>query len=405
MRQEILAGIAMGFTLVPGLVAVSTLLAKTGMDFAGAYTACVLSSILAALLLGAFCRQPLTAAPGAALAGWLAYVAVLSHGHSWQSVLGASFLASCLCLGAVWLLRKRLCQEFLPRHLSESLTCGLALMLILLGLRQGHVLVSAPVGFFVMGDWADPVAFHSILGLMLTAVLLICRVPGAIFFGMFLTGLISLTEGFWIIPAAPFMLPDMGKTALQLDIPGALELPEIILSLVILEWVLLRGICTALRQAVQGKTAAAFFGAGAAGALMGAFPLVPAPESAVGAVSARNGGTSALAAAGVLALALCCEPLAAEIASYGAITAPALVLSGCLLLRQAGFPQACGLSEFLSACSICVLMPLTQSVAAAFGTGAVMYVFLAIWEGRRREITAAVWCMAISFCILFYLVS
>lgn len=49
MRQEIPAGIAMGVALIPGLTVVPTLLVKTGMDFAGAYAACVLASLLAVI--------------------------------------------------------------------------------------------------------------------------------------------------------------------------------------------------------------------------------------------------------------------------------------------------------------------------------------------------------------------
>ncbi len=404
MRQEIPAGIAMGVALIPGLTVVPTLLVKTGMDFAGAYAACVLASLLAVMLLG-FCRLPVAAAPGAAVTGWLAYVVILSHGHSWQAVLGASFLSSVLCLIAVWLLRKCDWREFVPHHLSESLTCGLALMLVLLGLRQGHVIVSAPVGFFTIGDLADPVAFHSLLGLLVTAVLMACRVPGAILWGMLLVGGVSLIQGFWIIPAAPFLFPSLEKTAFQMDLPGAMALPDIILSLVILELVLLKGTMTALRQKIKGRAAAAVFGANAAGALMGSFPLVPAPESAAGIGCGGRGRLCAFSAAGVLAVFLCCEPLAAEMASYGAITSPALVLSGCLLLRRVSFPSMDRLSEFLSACAVSVLLPVTQSIALGFGSGVVIYVFLALWEGRRQELSPAILITAAVFCVLFSIVS
>lgn len=401
MRQEILAGFAMGLALVPGLIVIPSILSRTGMDFAGAYTACVLTSIIGTLLLALAARIPMAAVPHVSIVGWLAYVVVISHGYSWQVVLGASFLASILCLLLTLAFREKDWRSFIPEHLGKVLPLGLGLMLVLIGLRQGHLLVPAPTGFFSVGDLTDPVAYHSLVGILVTAALFVCRVPSAVLWGMLLVAVISLGEGFWVLPAAPFLQPELGKTALQLDVAGALELPETVFSLTILGIVLTQGVTVGLGHGGDRKTAGILFGANVFGSLLGSFPLAPSLESAVGTGTGGRTGKTALIAAGVLGVLLFCEPFFAALASYGAITAPALVLSGCMLARHIEFSAGCELSKLLSACALCVLMPITQSIAVGLGMSVVLYVFLTLWEGRCRQLPTGILVMAAMFLLLF----
>ena len=401
MRQEILAGFAMGLALVPGLIVIPSILSRTGMDFAGAYTACVLTSIIGTLLLALAARIPMAAVPQASVVGWVSYVVVISHGYSWQAVLGASFLASILCLLITLVFRERDWRHFIPEHLGKVLPIGLGLMLVLIGLRQGHLLVPAPTGFFSVGDLTDPVAYHSLMGILVTAALFVCRVPGAMLLGMLLVAAISLAEGFWVLPAAPFLQPELEKTALQLDVAGALELPETVLSLAILGLVLTQGISLGLGHGGDRKLVGLIFGTNVVGSFLGAFPLTPAPESAVATSSGGRTGKTALTAAGVLGVLLFCEPFLAALASYGAITAPALVISGCMLARHVDFSTGGELSKLLSACALCVLMPITQSIAVGLGMGVVLYVFLTLWEGRWRQLPRGIWIVAAMFMLLF----
>ena len=230
MRQEIMAGLAAGFGMIPGLVVVPALLMRTGMDFTGAYTACVLVSIAATLLFGAWLRLPLAVSCSPALTGWLAYIVILSHGSSWQAALGASFFASA---GALLLATKfRGClAETVPGHLQELLPAAVGLMLIFLGLMQGRLLLGAPIGMVMPGNLADPVAFYALTGIVLTLALLVWKKPFAIPLGMLLTAVFSFAEGFWVLPAAPFLLPEgLDKVALQLDLEKGLAMPDVILA-------------------------------------------------------------------------------------------------------------------------------------------------------------------------------
>ena len=77
--REILAGLANALTLLSGLVVVPSLLFQAGMDFTGAYTACMLMTLAGTLLMGRLTGQPLVLAPGIAMASWLVYAQIGSQ--------------------------------------------------------------------------------------------------------------------------------------------------------------------------------------------------------------------------------------------------------------------------------------------------------------------------------------
>ena len=146
--------------------------------------------------------------------------------------------------------------EAVPGHLQELLPAAVGLMLIFLGLMQGRLLVGAPIGMVMPGNLADPVAFYALTGIVLTLALLVWKKPFAIPLGMLLTAVFSLAEGFWVLPAAPFLLPEgLDKVALQLDLEKGLAMPDVILALLVFQILTVNGMRMALRQQPLGREA------------------------------------------------------------------------------------------------------------------------------------------------------
>ena len=400
MRQEIMTGLAVGFGMVPGLVVIPALLMRTGMDFTGAYTACVLMSLTATLLFGAWLRLPLAASCSPALTGWLVYIVILSHGNSWQAVLGASFFASA---GALLLATKfRGClAEAVPGHLREFLPAAVGLMLIFFGLVQGRLLVGAPIGLVMPGNLADPVAFYALIGIVLTLALLVWEKPFAIPLGMLLTAVLSFAEGFWVLPAAPFLLPEgLDRVALQLDLEKGLAMPDVILTLLIFQVLTMEGMRIALRHRRGREIASVVCGAGVVGAWLGAFPPVIAQESAIAkAVEAKSGRVAWIVAA-VLGGLLFCEPAMAAFASFPAITAPALVGAGYLLLRQMKYAGSVDPAEMVSGVVLLLLLPLSQDFVLGIGLAVIAYVLLRLFQGQWRGISPTVDVLSLVFFVV-----
>ncbi len=280
--REILAGITAGLGMLPGFVMIPTLLSRAGMDFTASYTACTGLAILSTLLLGGLLKLPVVAVCSVPIASWLVCLVILSHGHSWQAVLGASFLASLLCLSVYLFSHGHWFELAVPHHLRKRLPGAMGLMLILLGLMHGHLLVISPAGLLTSGNLADPAAFYTLLGILITAVLAVRKCTCAIFAGMLFTAVASFAEGFWVLPAAPILLPEgLERIAFRPDLPEAFSMPEVILMLALLQVTAVEGVKTALRQPDGRGIPSVVFGMSGLGAWMGSFPLTLAPESAI----------------------------------------------------------------------------------------------------------------------------
>lgn len=93
----------------------------------------------------------------------------------------------------------------------------MGLLLIFQGAYQGHLLLQSPTGLLQLGSLSDPVAYLSLTGLIAMLALMAVKNRLAVFGGVFVTGLLAFIGGFWVLPDAPFFLPEgLDKTGFQL---------------------------------------------------------------------------------------------------------------------------------------------------------------------------------------------
>lgn len=387
--RELLAGFSNALALLSGFLVIPSLLFRGGMDFTGAYTACILGALAGTLLLGRLAARPLVAVPGAAMAGWLVYVEIISHGIRWQAILGASFLAS--FLGFLLLLSplRRRMAEAVPGVLRRAMACGLGVLLILEGLMRGRLLVGSPFSVTMLGSLLDPVAYLSLAGILLTLVLLLRDVPGALAIGTLATAAASYAQGFWVIPDAPFLLPEgLDLVAFQLDVGEGILLPEIFLSILLVvlaeSWGTVQAIHGAqgTEETPSRRGLLAVMGGGMLGTLLGSLPLRIAPESAAGIASGGRSGWTSYGTAIFLLPFLFCEPVMREMTTFEAIAVPILVGTGFSLLRSLGNPlEGDGADRAASLCLI-LIMPLAHDVVTGMGVSLILHVLLKAFQGN-----------------------
>ncbi|MBQ1621358.1 MAG: hypothetical protein II093_02725, partial [Selenomonas sp.] len=197
--------------LPAGLMAAlaAELAAEAGAYFPAVY-ALTLALCLAGTALLARRGLPLVLAPDLGTACWLIYLIVISHGVT------LPLLYACLAAAAalVWLLLRcgaagRALSAF-PPCLRAALPLALGLLLFLWGAEQGRLLLASPLHLVMLGDFADPLAYFTLLGLLALLGLRALRLPplAAVLGAFLVTALLSLAEGFWIVPPAPFYLPE-----------------------------------------------------------------------------------------------------------------------------------------------------------------------------------------------------
>ena len=408
--RDIFAGVTMAMASLAIFTAAASMLQQAGMDFAGSFTAAVLLS-LAGTLWSAYKRYGVVLTPSLTATGYLVFIVAISHGLGWQAMLGISFSASLLGL-LLWQGSTCLPRWNLPRIFPWGIKLALAVFLICLGLKMGRIVITSPWQVTMLGDAADPLMYWSMAGIVLTLALLAGGWRSALFSGMVVTGAVTFSEGFWVIPAAPFFLPEglekvVGQLSLGVsDAQNSAFYCVTVLSLLVMLSAIHWSTFTALSRA--GKTVEGvrfLFALGTLGALCGVPPLVISPVSAVPAEG--NGRRGLLAAALLFVGALFCEPIIAAMAAFPAMAVPVLVGSGFLLLLAA--VQDCPLSEnalerraeVLAISVLVLLLPLTGNFATALGSSLIGYALFMSMAGKFRQVAGIVWLISGIFALYY----
>ena len=413
VAKEVLTGVTMAVPAVGALVVTATMLSWAGMSFAAAYTAGALMSLLGTLLLS---RQGLSLVvmPSVAVTAYLVFIIAISNGLGWQQILGASAVASALGAG-LWLWAAKCPKWRLPPALGWGISLALSVYLIVQGLNMGRIIVSSPWSVTMIGGFYDPLAYWSLMGIVLTLALSACRCRNALFFGMVFTLAATFLEGFWVIPAAPFFLPEglensFGRLTCMAGTDKELWL------------IILTSLCLPVcLSAVNGSSIMAFApdidkskqcqGAGLLsmmsllGALLGTTPLAVAPTSAAG--QGKDSRYVTGGAVAVLLMALFIEPLAASWADFPAMAVPVLVGSGFWLLLRLSreVPLAADedtrRAELLTIVIMVLLLPLAHNFATALGAGCTGYILFMVFAGKIRELSKFMLAMGALFVFYF----
>lgn len=416
--QELLPGALTAISLSASLLLLPTLFAQAGADFMGVYTASMLMAVIGTLVLGRL-GLPVAAAPGTALTAWLVTVIILAHGVSWQMVLlmgAAVSLLVTFILAFLWRSGRRACLETLfPPCIREGLRGALGLLLIFQGAYQGHLLLQSPTGLLQLGSLSDPVAYLSLTGLIAMLALMAVKNRLAVFGGVFVTGLLAFIGGFWVLPDAPFFLPEgLDKTGFQLIFMNGWENIRVcdyfnltiflLLYLVFAGW----GSLTALagskfrQDGRLGKSLLTLSSLSFVSCLLGSMPMTAAPESAAGQSIGGRTGRMAYFTAAFLLLLLFAEPTLKSMASFTAILAPALIGAGLTLLLGMKNVFAGDLADKVSAGLLFLLLPLTQDIAAGLGAACIAYVSLKILAGESREVSLVLRVLSVVFLLYFF---
>ena len=327
------------------IVLTASLLARAGMPFTAAYTGSILACIIGTLIASRSGRA-LLALPSPAVTAWLVYEEMISRGTSWQEMLGIAAVIS--ILGALLMRTKqaRLLTAPLPPIIRTGLVCGLGLAMLTTAALYARILLPSPWALTIGGMLSDPLTYYALTGILLVLILHAMHVRCALPLGMGIIAALTWLEGFWEIPAAPFLQPDLTPAALALTLPQPDTLvPAATLGMILLltlaaeSSIVLAAHADAKDPQTDQRTLARLFGASSAAALLGALPMSIAPVSAVLPVHKEErhiAGIPLTVCFSTLFLLLLvpCAPLLQAIADFPAAPAVALAVLGLMLLMQ-----------------------------------------------------------------------
>jgi adenine/guanine/hypoxanthine permease len=414
LKTEIIAGFTTFLTMVYIIVVNPVVLSDAGVPFAQVFTATIIATIIGTLWMALFANYPIAIAPGMGLNAYFAYSVVGSHGNiSYEVAFSAVFVAGILfVILSLTPFRSKLI-EAIPENLKHGITAGIGLFIAFIGLRLTGIIQAHPQNLVALGDLHSPSAVLTLIGLAVTLVLMSLGVNGALFFGMVITGVIAyftgqlkFDKGFVSVPSLPEGLVVANPLTAIGDVIHY-GLYAVVFSFLLVTIFDTTGTMIGVAQQaglMKGKTMPrareALLSDSIAttiGAMFGTSPTSAYIESSSGVAAGGRTGITALTVAILFVLSAFFGPLVGAVSGIAAITAPALIIVGSLMMGSIARIQWDQLDEAFPAFLIILSMPLTSSIATGIALGFISYPLLKITRGKWREVHPLVYIFAVLF--------
>ena len=334
------------FVAALALVLTASLLARAGMPFTAAYPCGIVACVIGTLMASRGGRT-LIALPSPSITAWLVYEEIIARGIAWQELLG---IVAVVSFSGALLTRTKYAaalQASLPPIIRTGLIFGLGLAMLITAALYARILLPSPWALTMGGTLSDPLTYYTLIGVLLVLLLHAMRVRFALPLGMGIVTVLTWAEGFWEIPAAPFLQPDILTTAFVLTAPDAGDFLSaaalgltLLFTLAVESTVVLSARTDAEDLRTEQGTLSRLFAVSGFGALIGSLPLSIAPISAV--LPAHEGAPylcgippTAWIFSLFLFLLLPCAPLLQAVSEFPAAPAVALAVLGLMLLLRA----------------------------------------------------------------------
>lgn len=413
-KTEVLAGITTFLTMVYIVVVNPVILSDAGVPFEQVFTATIVAAIVGTLWMAIFANYPIAIAPGMGLNAYFAYSVVGTHGNiDYQTAFAAVFIAGIIfIILSLTPFRSKLI-EAIPDNLKHGITSGIGLFIAFIGLRQTGIITSHPSNLVALGDLHQPSAILALIGLTVTLILMTLRVNGALFFGMIVTGLIafftgqlSFDQGFLSLPSLPDGLIILNPFHALGDVIQH-SLYAVVFSFLLVTIFDTTGTMVGVAQQaglMKGKTMPrareALLSdsiATTVGAMFGTSPTSAFVESTAGVAAGGRTGLTSLTVAVLFMISAFFGPLVSAVSGLSAITAPALIIVGSLMMGSIAQIKWGELDEAFPAFLIILSMPLTSSIATGIALGFISYPIMKVFKGKWRDVHPLVYIFAVLF--------
>ncbi len=420
---ELRAGLVTFLTASYIIFVQPAILSQAGMDFGAVMTATCISSAIGCLIMGLWANYPIALAPGMGLNFYFTFTVVIGMGISWQVALGAVFISGVVLIVLTLCKFREILINNIPDYLKSGIASGIGLFITFIGFVQGGLVTDHPVTFVQMGQLTSLPALFTLFGLILIGILLQRKVTGAILIGMGVLCILGLPFGLVEFKGVVAPPPDMSPTWLQLDIMGALDLGVLTIAAVFVFVDLfdtagtLVGVGQQAGLLKNGKLPRATRAllpdavADVVGSLSGTSTITCYIESSAGVAEGGRTGLANVVTALLFLLALFFSPIAQMIGGgvvidentvLYPITAPVLIIVGCLMASNIAKIDWRQWDEALPAYLVLVGMPLTYSIADGMAMGFISYPLIKIFSGKAREVHWVMYLVALLFIVRYW---
>lgn len=412
LRTEVMAGITTFLTMAYILAVNPNILGETGMDKGALFTTTVLMAALPTIFMALYAKLPLALAPGMGLNAFFAYTVCAVMGYTWQFALTAVFLEGLVfLLLTVTNLREKI-VDVIPNTLKNAIGAGIGLYIAFIGLKSAGVIVDNPATLVSLGKLSTSNAILALIGIVITSVLLIKNVKGALLWGILITTLIGIPLGETKIDKVFSIPPSVDPIFLKFEWSHVFTKDMAVIVFTFLFVDLFDCIGTVIGVANRANMVKAdgkiprlkeIFMVDslstAAGAAMGTSTVAVYVESAAGVNEGGRTGLTSMVTGACFLLALFFAPLFLAIPL--AATTPVLVLVGLMMMGSVLKIDFSDYSEAIPAFVCVLLMPLTYSISEGVVLGHMCYVVINMLSGNHKKVTMGMYILAAFFLLRF----
>ncbi|MDR3121257.1 MAG: NCS2 family permease [Clostridiales bacterium] len=458
VRTEVVAGLTTYFAMAYIIFVNPAMLSQTGIPYGGVFLATIFASVAGTLVMGLFANVPYAQAPGMGLNAFFTYTVVFGLGFTWQEALAMVFLCGLINIVITVTRIRKLIIKAIPEGLQHAIGGGIGIFVAYIGLKNAGFLsfTADPGTYAAVGGDANASAatiitnsqivpalatftaplVYAALALILMVVLVLLKVPGAIFVSIIAStiigipfgivsfgGMASFTEGIGQSFA------DLGVTfgaALYQGLPwlfgDAAKLPIVLLTIFAFSLsdtfdTIGTFIGTGRRtgifddsdmralensQGFSSKMDRALFAdsvATSVGALFGTSNTTTYVESSAGIGAGGRTGLTSVVTAAMFLISIVLAPIISVIPSQA--TAPALIIVGVMMLASFAEIKWGELEEAVPAFFAGIFMALCYSISYGIAAGFVFYCIVKLLKGEAAKVHPVLWASTGLFLLNF----
>ena len=437
VKTEVIAGITTFMTMAYILAINPSVLSAAGMDPTAVLLATCIASFIGTLCMGLTANLPFVLSAGMGLNVYLTYTVVGLMGYHWQVALLAVFVEGIIFIVLSLTNVREAIFDAIPLNLKKGVSVGIGIFIAFIGLQNAKLVIGNKSTLVSITNFTKD--FHTagicsllaVIGLLITVILYIKKVPGSILIGILATwilGMICQAAGIYQIDAEAgfyslyptFAMTDFTKIGetfgqcFKADFTGVgiVNFIVVLLSFLFVDMFDTLGTLIGVASKadmldkegklpnIKGALLSDAVGT-TVGAMCGTSTVTTFVESASGVAEGGRTGLTSLIAAILFGLSLLLSPIFLAIPSFA--TAPALIIVGFLMLTSVTKIDFNDLTEAIPAFIAIIAMPFLYSISEGISMGVISYVIINVVTGKAKEkkISVLMYVLAVLFILKY----
>lgn len=437
VKTEIMAGITTFMTMAYILAVNPNILSATGMDRQAILLATALASFLGTVLMALLANYPFALAPGMGLNAYFAYTVVIGYGYSWQIALLAVFIEGLIFIVLSVTNVREAIFNAIPMTLKSAVSAGIGLFIAFIGLQNAKIVVNNDSTLVTYQNFKENFssvgmgALLALIGVLITAFLLIKKIKGGILFGILATWVLGIIcellhlyvpnpdlGMYSVIPSGfvSFDFSPLGNTFGQVfkadfSTVKVLDMVVIVFAFLFVDVFdtlgTLIGVSSKANMLdkdgklprIKGALLADAI-ATSAGAVLGTSTTTTYVESASGVTEGGRTGLTAVVTGLLFLLAIVFSPLFLTIPSFA--TAPALIIVGFYMIGSVAKIDWDNMLESIPAFLCIISMPLMYSISEGIAVGVISWTILHLCSGKAKgKVSILMYILTVLFVLKY----